>query len=156
MCPSYIALDTNAVLDRHFMFWLSHHHTVKVLSPIAYAELAFGYFTRYGDLSRLDTMLGKSKIKIEKFSFAHARRTAEFVRRRVGEIRARPGSEEFKGLWNKAWRDCAIASPVSDPSWRLITFEINGFNFLGSLVKNPYDFKSQVEAGTEERGVEEE
>lgn len=151
MCPSPVALDTNVVLDGHIMHWLQHHHAVKVISPVAYAELAFGYLTRHGSTKSLDTMLFKSKIRVEQFDMADARVTGDFVRRMLGGTKLTPGTEEFRRAWNKAWRDSAIAAHAAFSPWRLLTFERNGFPFLGWRAKNPYDFKSQVLAGTEER-----
>jgi len=151
MCPSPLALDTNVVLDSHIMHWLRHHHTVKVISPVAYAELAFGYITRLGSTKSLDAMLFKTKIRVEQFEMAEARITGEFVRQLMGGARLAPGTDEFRRAWNKAWRDSAIASHAAFSPWRLLTFERNGFPFLGWRAKNPYDFKSQILSGTEER-----
>lgn len=151
MTPSPIALDTNAVLSPDFMSWLRRHHTQKVLSPIAYAELAYGYYRRHGSTESLDTMLQKNKIRVEQFKAHQGRITAEFVKHLVGTLPRGATPEDYRKAWNEAWRDCAIASQAAYSPWRLLTFERNGFPFLGWRAKNPYEFKDQVEAGTEER-----
>jgi|HubBroStandDraft_4_1064222.scaffolds.fasta_scaffold472216_2 hypothetical protein len=151
MCPSPVALDTNVVLEGHFMRWLRNHHTLKVISPVAYAELAFGYVTRYGTTERLDSMLYKTRIRVEQYKMAQAKQTATYVRELIGATKLAPGTEEFKRAWNKAWRDSAVASQAAISPWRLLTMETNGFPFLGWRAKNPYEFKRQVEQGIEER-----
>lgn len=151
MCPSPVALDTNVVLDGSIMHWLQSHHAVKVLPPVAYAELAFGYITRFGSTKRLDAMLYKSHIHVEQFEMAQARTAGDFVRQLMSSSDLRPGTDEFKRAWNKAWRDSAIAAHAALPPWRLLTFERDGFPFLRSRAKNPYDFRRQILEGTEER-----
>jgi predicted nucleic acid-binding protein len=109
------------------MKWLEGYHDKKILPPVAYAELAYGFLKRYGTTERLDRALHWADIRIGRMEQLQASQAAE--------IAAAIENPDLK----ENFRDYMIAAFATIRPHLLITNDKGNFAFLEERVISPYE-----------------
>jgi predicted nucleic acid-binding protein len=140
-----IIIDTNVLSDTHFLHWLRMYRAEKIIPPIVYAEYAYHFLVKGRDLSALDRALNAAQIRVGEMDKHHSAHGANFA-----FICRQPycGDPSRDIQWLRTWRDSLIASFAAIPPFRMITNNIDDFNFLGERAMTPYEFKEGIENGT--------
>lgn len=113
------------------MRWLEGYHERKVLPPVAYAELAYGYIRKYGSTERLDRALHWADVRVERMEYIHAFHAADIA-----------AAIENPDLLHH-FRDYMIAAFAFEPPHLLVTNDTGNFAFLLDRVRGPYELMEE-------------
>lgn len=109
-----LVLDTNALADRHFRFWLRSYPGRVVLPAVAYTEAGV-LFRRHANHDRFDAILRAAGIEVE------------WYRSNEADIAIRTGIQV--GDFAENARDHMIAAHASTVDRRLVTANLRDFTF---------------------------
>lgn len=121
-----LILDTNALDNRDFMYWLRNYRGQVILPVIAYCEFCYYKCVLQGKSNRqVDALLRTASIEVRDMSKREAICVAENCRN-IDE-------PDFK----ENWRDYMIGAFAHLPPHILVTDNIQDFTFLGRRVIKP-------------------
>ncbi len=120
-----LVIDTSALRDRGFRYWLGRYHGRKILPAVAYTEICV-YFIGMKNKTQeqVDGMLYSMGLKIEWFRTNEARKAAEL-------------GISLSDFSNNA-RDYMIAAHAYTAPWVVVTYD-SDFDFLGTRAKTPQE-----------------
>jgi len=121
--PPPLVIDTSAITDQNFRYWLYNYRGEKILPMVAFVELSVFLQSRHKSKGQIMELLRRSGISIQPFGQAHANRAVETA------IAA--------GDFKKNWRDHMIGGHAHTAPMKLITYNVVDFKFLGPRVMTP-------------------
>lgn len=122
-----IILDTCVFFDRSFINGLKKYHGRIIVPAVAYCELLYSCNVKN---KNIDKLFGALSIEIEEFD---ARKAALAVK-----------LSEGWGKWKENCKDYMIGAHANPAPRKLITFNVNDFEFLGDRVIEPYKLLDMV------------
>ncbi len=121
-----LVLDTNALNNKDLMYWLRSYRGQIILPIIAYCEFCFYQSVLRGkSIYEIDRLLNSANIGIRNMTKKDATCVIDICQ----DI----DEPEFK----KNWRDYMIGAFAHLPPHRLITENVDDFEFLGNRVIDP-------------------
>lgn len=121
--PIPIVIDTSAVSDGNFRVWLYNYRGRKILPMVAFVEFSVFLRSRGRSFDHILALLRRFGIEIEPMGQSQGLRAIETA------VAAR----DFK----KTWRDHMIAGHAHTAPFKLVTYNVDDFSFLGNRVITP-------------------
>lgn len=128
--PDPIVIDTNALEDRDFRYWLVSYRGRKILPMVCFVEFAVFLRSRGRSLGKIKGLIRSFGAEIEPFSQKHAQVAVE--------------TAILAGDFRKNWRDYMIAAHAHTAPLKLITYNTKDFQFLGRRVLTPQQARKNL------------